>query len=383
MNKKRILFVTTRSPFSPIFSGDRQRAKTIIKHLSKKNKVDVLYSDNIGNEKNGKIKSFFFKTNLFDKINGIILSLIKLEPLQLGYFFSKSLKNFLDENHARYNTVIFHLIRSAQYLPKNYRGKKILEMTDLISKNYGQVIKNFSTFNPVRYVYLIEKLLVKNYEFKCIQNFDKIVLASKNDLKKTEIKNTKKFIEVSNTIEINKNIYKFKNSNFKILFVGNINYLPNRKACKDFAVNILPEINKIYSNIEFHIIGQIKIIDKIFFKNIKNTYTHGMVKKIDTFVKNSICGICNVEIATGTQMKMLTYMSNGLPCVASFLSSENTSFKKNKEVLVYNNNREFVNIIKKLKENKKFSNKISRHSYLGFKKKCNKNKILSIYDKII
>ena len=34
-NKRKIHFVTTRSPFSNIFSGDRQRARAIIKHLNK------------------------------------------------------------------------------------------------------------------------------------------------------------------------------------------------------------------------------------------------------------------------------------------------------------------------------------------------------------
>ncbi len=46
MNKKKILFVSTRSPFSNIFSGDRQRAKEIIGHFNKKNNLEIVYSDN-------------------------------------------------------------------------------------------------------------------------------------------------------------------------------------------------------------------------------------------------------------------------------------------------------------------------------------------------
>ena len=42
------------------------------------------------------------------------------------------------------------------------------------------------------------------------------------------------------------------------------------------------------------------------------------LKNLIKFIKNAICGICNVEIATGTQMKMLTYMSYGLPCVSQY-----------------------------------------------------------------
>ena len=40
-------------------------------------------------------------------------------------------------------------------------------------------------------------------------------------------------------------------------------------------------------------------------------------------------------------------------------------------------------MIKKLKENKNLSKKISKLSYLAIKKKYSEDKILSVYDKII
>ena len=62
---KKILFVTTRSPFSNTFSGDRLRAKLIIKNLRTKNKVDVIYSD--------RKKSFEeVKNNIFLRENYLI-----------------------------------------------------------------------------------------------------------------------------------------------------------------------------------------------------------------------------------------------------------------------------------------------------------------------
>ena len=383
MKKKKILFVTTRSPFSNTFSGDRKRAKAIIEHISKKNNLDVLYSDQFEDSVNLKIGKIFFKRKFLEKVKGIIISLVKFKPLQLGYFYSENVDNFLKENYEKYHTIIFHLIRSAQYLPKDFRGKKILEMTDLMSKNYNQIVKSFSLFNPLTYLYFLEKNLVKKYETYCENSFDKIILASKNDLKNSEINNPKKFIEVPNTVEIKKNIYRYKNSNYKILFIGNLNYLPNKEACKYFAKKILPRLNKLYSNIEFHIVGEIKNIDRLFFNSIKKTYVHGPVKKVDAIIKSSICGICNVKIATGTQMKMLTYMSYGLPCISSNVAFRNTFFKKQKEILVYKDDNDFIKIIKKLKEDKNFSKKISKTSYSGLKKKYGKDKVFAAYNKII
>tara|TARA_Y100000590_G_scaffold420227_1_gene522723 strand:+ start:3919 stop:5070 length:1152 start_codon:yes stop_codon:yes gene_type:complete len=383
MKKKKVLFVTTRSPFSNIFSGDRERAKLIIEELSKKNKLDILYSDNFKGLEGKSKKKIFFKRNFLEIIKRTFVCLITLKPLQLGYFYSESVNNYIKKNHSKYQTIIFHLIRSAQYLPDEFKGRKILEMTDLISKNYKQIIKSFSIFHPLFYIYNLEKYFVRRYENLCLNKFNKIVLASTNDLKNTKIKKIKNFVEIPNTVNINKNIYKFKKSNHKILFIGNINYLPNKEACKNFAKTILPKLNIIFSNTEFHIIGEIKTSDKIFFNSIKKTYSHGPIKNMDPMIKNSICGICNLDIATGTQMKILTYMSYGLPCVSSDLSFKNTFFKRNKEILVYKNSDDFLKIIRKLKNNKIFSNQISRSSYQTLKKKYSKSRILSSYNKII
>ena len=306
-----------------------------------------------------------------------------MRPLQLGYFYSDEIFKFLKFNHQNYDTIIFHLIRSAQYLPKDFMGKRLLEMTDLISKNYNQTINSISIFNPLKYIYLFEKILVKRYENYCEDYFDKIVLASKNDIKNTNIKEANKFIEIPNTTKKQKRIYSYKKSNCKVLFLGNLNYFPNKKACKKFSKIIMPKLNKIYPNLEFHIIGEVKILDKIFFNSLKKTYVHGPVKNIDAHIKNSICGVCNVDIATGTQMKMLSYMSYGLPCISSLQSFNNTFFKKDKEVLVYKNDNDFVKLIVKLKESKTFSNQISKASYSGFLRKYDERRLLSTYDKII
>ena len=385
MIKKKILFVTTRSPFSSIFSGDRQRANAVINNLSKTHKIDVLYSDVLSNEKirNKNIKRIFFERSLIEKIKKIFICLFSLKPLQLGYFYSDKVNNFLKENHKNYDAIVFHLIRAAQYLPSDFKGTKILEMTDIVSKRYTQIVNSFSIFNPLMYLYLLEESLVKNYENYCINTFDKIILASKKDLKDTKIKNNKKFIEIPNTVKLNKYIYNYQNSNNKILFIGNINYIPNKEACKKFAKKILPRIINTYPNIEFHIVGEIKKTDKILFQNFKNTYAHGPKKKLENFIKNSICGVCNLSIATGTQMKILTYASYGLPCVSSDLSFKSTFFKKGKEILVYKNINEFILLVKKLKTNKSFSKKVSKNSYLSFKKKYKESKIFSSYKNII
>ncbi|MDC0426620.1 hypothetical protein OAM08_01360, partial [Pelagibacteraceae bacterium] len=175
---KKILFVSTSSLKSGNYSGDAIRAINIIKYLREKNKVDIVTTSKNNEykkiEKKGKI-FFFKKNNILLKLIYAFIALIRLKPLQLGFFYSNKIEKFLQKNHKNYDTIIFHLIRSAQYLPKEFKGKKILEMTDLMSNNYKQTKNHLSLFNFFYYLYFLESFLVRIYEKYSSKIFDKIV----------------------------------------------------------------------------------------------------------------------------------------------------------------------------------------------------------------
>ena len=88
---KKILIVTTKFPF-PLFSGDKLRIYNIFKYLSKKNKIDLIYTEPKENfHKKIKFinKTIFVKTHILEKYFNILLFFIKVKPLQVGYFFSQ------------------------------------------------------------------------------------------------------------------------------------------------------------------------------------------------------------------------------------------------------------------------------------------------------
>ena len=318
-----------------------------------------------------------FKTSFIFKIINALIFALKLQPMQNGYFFSKDMNNFVSENKENYDVIIFHLIRSAQYLPDEFRGKAILEMTDLISYNYSQIIKKISSLNPLKYIYLFENFLLKRYEKKVSDFFDKIVFISKKELSLAkEIVDEKKIFIIGSSFEVKKKIFVYKKSNYKILFLGNISYFPNKLACYNFATKTLPELRKKYPNIELNIVGKINMIDKLFLNRFSNVKIHGPIVKIDRIIKDSICGICNLEVATGLQMKIFTYMAYGLPVVVSKKAFPTSVLKKNRDALVYTDQNDLILQISRLTKNKKLSNKISKNSHKFIK---NKFKLYKIY----
>ncbi len=385
---KKILFISTRFPF-PILGGDKLRLFDILEFLSKKNQVDLVC---LGEKNNIPKKNLTFCKNIkvfqLDFLSRIInsfFSFFKLEPLSNGFHLSNEMKNYIDNIEHKYDSIVCHIIRSAQYLPDKFRGKKILEMTDLQSLAYQELINQLSILNPLKYIYIIEKLLVDRYEKKIFIKFHNIVFVSKKDATKAKRKISKKnrFYVVGNAKNFAFKLFKHKKSNNKIIFIGNIKFIPNLLACINFAKNVLKKINLKYPEIKFHIIGDIRYLDKLFLSKYRNVVIHGKVNNLKNVIKNSICGLCNVKISTGFQTKTLSYMSYGIPAVLSINSFSNTNFKRNKEVLVFRNDKELIKNIFRLIENKKVANQLSINSQIIIKKKYNRNKVLSKYGEII
>lgn len=385
---KKILFITTSNLDSANFTGDTQRANNIINFLRIKNIVDVI---SLGEKKLIKKKvnnnfhyNFSFKkNNFFFQIFFCIKSLFYLEPIQFGFFFSKELKNFVKNNHKNYNTIICHLNRSSQYLPKNFKGNKILEMTDLESNNYNQRIMYLKKYNPLYFLYLLEKILIKKFEKKCINLFDKIVLVSRKDLSKNSKFLLKKTKIITMGTDIKKNLYNANQNNNKIIFIGNINYLPNKDACLYFSKKILPILNKSNCTFKLIVIGKINILNKISFMFQKNIKFMGPVKNLDKYIKQCSCAISNLRIATGVQTKILTYGSYGLPVICSSKSINGLPlYRNNFEILVYKNDIDFINKIKTINYNIHISKKISKKIY-NVTKTMTWNNVLREYHKII
>ena len=381
---KKILFICPRSPFSERFSGDVIRAKKFIYFLSKNNYVKVLSPDFKDSKKKESKLSYegFKEISFVTKIFYIFFSLLKLQPMQLGYFFSHNVQKYIKNNYQNFDVIFFQSFRTAQYMPKDCKTKCILDMGDLMSKNYRQTSARYFFFNPIRIIYFIESLLVKNYENLCFSKFDKILLLSKKEINSVEKKYQKKLAQISFGINhINKK-YRFHKENYKILFIGNIKYAPNKNACYEFVNKILPTINKVYSNIEFHIIGEISKIDNFLLSKKKNVKILNEVKNLEPYLSKTICGLANLKIATGVQTKVLTYMSYGIPSVCSKQVINNFDSIKEGKINYYNNNKELIKIIFKFKRDKNFSLSASKRS-LKVIKKFKWEKILPVLNKIL
>ena len=361
---KKILFISPRNPYSGRYSGDVIRSLKIINLLKKKYHLDVVCLKK--NNLNIKEKSLiaFKHPNIFLKFFYCIISILKLEPIQFGLFFSNKIKDFINSNANKYDYLFFSQVRSSQYLPKNYYGKTILDMGDLYSDNYYQSFKNLNFLNPMKYIYFFESLLVKKSERKIFENFDRITLFSKKEVEKIDKKYKKKICKIDWSVEKIVNNFSYSLKKSKVLFIGNLGYLPNIMACKYFIRKILPKLKLKIPDIKLTIIGNINYLDRIILSKNENVEILGPKKNLKKFIRNAYCGLANLSIATGVQSKVLTYMSNGLPVICH--SKVAVNFGNN--VLSYRQDKDLIQKLILLKSKKKLSQKYSKMS-IQFSKK--------------
>ncbi len=361
---KKILFISPRNPYSGRYSGDVIRSLKIINLLKKKYHLDVVCLKK--NNLNIKEKSLiaFTHPNIFLKFVYCIISILKLEPIQFGLFFSNKVKNFINNNANNYDYLFFSQVRSSQYLPKNYYGKTILDMGDLYSDNYYQSFKNLNFFNPMKYIYFFESLLVKKSERKIFENFDRITLFSKKEIEKIDKRYKKKICKIDWSVEKVVSNFSYSLEKSKVLFIGNLGYLPNIMACKYFIRKILPKLKLKIPDVKLTIIGNINYLDRVFLSKNENVEILGPKKNLKKFIRNAYCGLANLSIATGVQSKVLTYMSNGLPVICH--SKVAVNFGNN--VLSYRQDKDLIQKLILLKSNKKLSQKYSKMS-IQFSKK--------------
>ena len=168
-----------------------------------------------------------------------------------------------------------------------------------------------------------------------------------------------------------------------LLFIGNINYLPNKIACFDFIKQIMPILRNKGYDINFKIIGRTSQSLKSKLEKFENVKVFTDVAYPEKLCKKAVCGISNLNIASGVQNKIYEYMNIGLPTIISQKCFKSLSFKNNSDLIVYSTQDEFIKQLIKLKTNEKFANKISKNCYNVIKKKHSWSNILKKYSTFV
>ena len=113
MNKKRILVISSKSPF-PVQNGAAIRTMQMLRMLSAFYDIDLIYTYTGQDSRSDLDKLcrnvYAFRTSALGMVSRGILGLFISKPLQCSYFYSSKANSFIKNNIYKYY-LICHVIR--------------------------------------------------------------------------------------------------------------------------------------------------------------------------------------------------------------------------------------------------------------------------------
>lgn len=333
MNRKKVLFLTSRFPYPPV-GGEKLKNLNLIKLLSQRYEVSLvsLSDEIINHEYLSELEKYTSNIKVFYKpkwkmLFAALKSFYNQLPLQVNYFFFKDVDNYIKQDSTKYDLVFSTLIRTASYC-NTIDKPKILDMADSIGLNYMNSAKK-STSWFWRLIYSIEYPRLLKFEEKMIENFNKTLFF--NYAEKEYFQNSGKTYWIphgvnEDLLEYNKVDSKYKNS---ICFFGKMDYQPNVDAALWVFDHVLPKLNK---NITFYIVGATPSdeIRQLESKSEQVKVT-GFVEDPYIILKSSICIVAPMQTGGGIQNKVLEAMAIDKPVIVSSLCAKPIVGAKDKQ----------------------------------------------------
>ena len=149
-----------------------------------------------------------------------------------------------------------------------------------------------------------------------------------------------------------RNHYNFNLKNFyKVVFVGNMEYLPNWEAAYVISSYLAPKILSQIDNVKFLMVGR---TPPKLPPSSSNVIFTGVVGNVAEFLATSDIAIAPLLHGSGTRLKILEYFSCGLPVVSTSVGVEGLKVEKGVNVLIEDDMDKFSSRIIQLLQDKKF-----------------------------
>jgi len=376
VKNNQLLFVTEDFPSG--LNGNSVRTRnTLIYLLDQGYNVDLccFHFDEFKKVdfKHKNLKVFFVNISRFKKlsINFLINSLniiLSPYPVSLRRLFSENLKKkiLLLQNKNDYSTIFFDGYSTLQYLNKELSDNKCQKIY-IDDEDFTDLFKQrliLETKLLVKIFYLHEYLKSLLYEKLFFSRLDQIWAISPNTKTRFEKITRVKTVVMPTIISLKENLYQ--GDGYNLVFTGTLNWRENVEGLKWFISTHWAEICCYYPKAKLTVIGQGASKEFISYLNLqKNIFYKGYVESLENEYKKASLSIAPVRINAGIKVKILTYMSYGLPVISTKKAS--LGLVSTNGILV-SSDKHFSRFIITMLENKRMRKLLSRKAHNNIKK---------------
>ena len=153
-----------------------------------------------------------------------------------------------------------------------------------------------------------------------------------------------------------------------------MSYPPNVSAVIYIAKEIMPLLVKDFPNIQLLIAGATPTSSVKGLAN-KNITVSGWLDDIRDAYNDAKIFLAPLQIGTGLQNKLLEAMSMEIPCITSQLANNALGAKGEFDILIGETPKEYIELIKRLIEDKALRNNLTKNAKLFVEQNYNWNSI--------
>ena len=173
-----------------------------------------------------------------------------------------------------------------------------------------------------------------------------------------------------------------------LVFIAGFNHLPNQDALTYFLDDIFPSVQQYLPGVRCSVIGNNLPINLLIrIKESQNIYYYAdrSNTELEELTNNHKIGIAPLRYGAGMKGKIITYIANHLPFVASNIALEGINLHTIKDC-IYHSNKDFVDKIVHLYQNKSSYENVQKEiSFLydqNFNEACYKASFSNILHKL-
>jgi sugar transferase (PEP-CTERM/EpsH1 system associated) len=350
----KVLFVCHRVPFPPK-RGGKIRPFNIIRHLtSQGHEVTVAsLARNAAEVEQARGLSDHCAQVLVEVIpDGVAWSrmvgwLPTARPSSFGYFYSRTLARRIEAalGADRYDLIFVHCSSVAPYVQSAAGPVKILDYGDVDSQKWREY--SVSRPFPLSAGYWLEAVKLERTERLLSRNFDLCTCTTRAELATLRelgvVTPTDWFPNgVDTTFFAPASAAYDRNL---IAFMGRMDYFPNQQAVRNFCRDVLPRLKARIPAVRFEIVGADPPRSISELARIAGVSVTGSVPDVRPYVTKAALTVAPLEIARGTQNKILESMAMGVPVVCSRQASGGVDATANEHLLTADDAEGYVDAI--------------------------------------
>lgn len=367
--KEHILFVTTLLPY-PLDNGGKIKTYNTLKILAEEYYIDLVcfYEEESEKENIGILNKLCttvtcYKGKIITSNNKTYMCKLALKsifsklPLTIMKFQNRDFTNFINYKLANKKYKYIHIDHLQVAINVNRNNNKQTQII-LDEHNCEYLImkrKYFEESNILKKIFFgYEYLKLKNYEKSIINRSNKIItLSDKDKATLNELCGKSLPIEVI-PIPIEATFSK-KNVNselekVKLLFLGTMSWMPNYEGIVWFLNNVVNKMRKNDIPFELYIVGKNPGNDIVKYHNNKDIIVTGYVEDVDEYIERCDFVVVPIFFGSGLRVKILEALAKSIPVISTDIGAEGLQVTNNKDILLANNEEEFIDAINKLKK---------------------------------